>query len=48
MGEHGMSRRDQRPADKAELSNFLLNEFGFTHFETESRNLEATEYEIEE
>jgi len=48
MGEHRMPGRDQRPADKAELSNFLLNEFGFTHYETESRNLEATEYEIEE
>ena len=43
MGEHRMPGRDQRPADKAELSNFLLNEFGFTHYETESRSLEATE-----
>ena len=43
MGEHRMPGRDQRPANKAELSNFLLNEFGFTHYETESRSLEATE-----
>ena len=37
VGEHRMTGRDQRPADKAELSNFLLNEFGFTHYETESQ-----------
>jgi hypothetical protein len=43
MGEYRMAGRDQRPADKAELSNLLLNEFGFTHYETESRNLEASE-----
>ena len=44
VGEHRMTGGDQRPADKAELSNFLLNEFGFTHYETErARNLEPTE-----
>src|SRR6185295_12212125 len=37
VGKHRMTGRDQRPADKAELSNFLLNEFGFTHYETESQ-----------
>ena len=36
MGKHRMTGGDQRAADKAELSNFLLNEFGFTHYETES------------
>ena len=36
VGEHRMTGGDQRPADKAELSNFLLNEFGFTHYETDS------------
>jgi hypothetical protein len=44
VGKHRVTGRDQRPADKAELSNFLLNEFGFTHYETErARNLEPTE-----
>jgi len=31
-----MTGGNQSPADKAELSNFLLNEFSFTHYETES------------
>ena len=35
VGEHRMSGGDQRPANKAELSNFLLNEFRFSHYETE-------------
>jgi hypothetical protein len=26
-----MTRGDQRPSYKAELADFLLNEFGFTH-----------------
>ena len=30
--EHRMTGRDQRPADKAELPDFLLNEFRFSHF----------------
>ena len=41
VGEHRVTGRDQRPADKAELSNFLLNEFGFTHYETESPGLRS-------
>jgi hypothetical protein len=36
VGEHRMTGGDQRAADKAELPNFLLNEFSFTHYETEN------------
>src|SRR6185436_7337859 len=31
VGKHRMMRRGQRPADKAELPDFLLNEFRFSH-----------------
>ena len=48
VGEHRMTGGDQSPADKAELPNFLLNEFGFTHYETETEPGSDRNNEIEE
>ena len=49
MGEHRVTRGDQRPADKAELSHFLLNKFDFTHCgNCISPELESYYCEVEE